>query len=78
MEGGVVGGSVLPAAPQDAAPGASDGSDRALVVAGAGAGVGVEALGPGVVVAGGVGPGAERVAEAVVAGAAEARDVLLG
>src|SRR5579884_2118445 len=77
VAGGVVGDAVLPAAPQDARPGASDGSDRALVVVSAGASVAVEAVCPGVVVAGAVGEGAERVAEAVVAGAAEAGDLLL-
>ena len=71
---GVVGDAVLPAAPDDAGPGASDGSDRAWVVVSAAASGGVSVLGPGVPVAGCVGEGRGGVAEAVVAAAAEAGD----
>ena len=60
MAGWVVGGAVLPAAPDDAAPGAAEGAERAGVVVAAGAGGGVEVLRPGVPVAGAVGQGAER------------------
>ena len=52
VAGWVIRGAVLPAAPYDAAPGASEGADRAGVVVAAAAGGGVEVLGPGVVVAG--------------------------
>jgi hypothetical protein len=47
----VVGGVVAPALPHDAAPGASDGADRAGVFVAAPSGLGVEVLGPGVPVA---------------------------
>src|SRR5215211_5245939 len=69
VAGGVVGLSVVPHAPEDAGPGASDGADGALVAAGAG--VAVEAPRPGVVVSGRVGESGEGVAEAFVAGVAE-------
>ena len=58
VAGGVVGDAVLPAAPEDAGPGASDGSDCAGVVVSAAAGVGVSVLGPGVPFAGRVSEGA--------------------
>jgi len=70
--GGVVGGLVLPEAPDDCAPGAAGDADRVWVGAAAGAGALVDVGGPGVVVAAGVGEGADRVAEVVVAGPAEA------
>ena len=57
---GVVWGAVLPALPHDAAPGASDGADRAGVFVAALAGLGVEVLGPGVPVAAAVRQPAER------------------
>ena len=46
MPGGVIGGAVLPAAPEDAAPGAAEGSQRAAVVVAAGSGLGVEVSRP--------------------------------
>src|SRR2546423_1124235 len=75
VAGAVVGDAVLPAAPQDAGPRAAEGADRAWVVLAAGAGGGVAVLGPGVPVAGGVGQGAGRVAEALVAAVAEGGDL---
>ena len=75
VAGGVVGDAVLPAAPEDAAPGASEGADRAGVVVAAGDRAGVVVGRPGVPVAGGVGERAERVAQAFVACPAEAGDL---
>src|ERR687892_660638 len=77
VAGGVVGGSVVPAAPEDAQPGGAEGADGALVVVVAGVGVGVDLGGPGVPVAGAVGEGADGVAQALVAGAAEDGDLAL-
>jgi hypothetical protein len=77
VEGGVVGDAVLPAAPQDSAPGASDGTDCARVVLTAGPAGGVFVLGPGVPVAGRVGEGAGRLAQSVVAAVSEARDLFV-
>src|SRR5215211_4575090 len=76
VAGGVVGLSVVPHAPEDAGPGASDGADGALVAAGAG--VAVEAPRPGVVVSGRVGESGEGVAEAFVAGVAEGGERFAG
>src|SRR5207248_8846995 len=73
VAGGVVGGAVLPAAPDDAAPGASEGAQRAGVVVAAGARGGVAVLCPGVPVAGTVREGAERAAQPLVTAPAEAR-----
>ena len=72
VAGGVVGHPVLPAAPHDAAPGASEGADRAGVVVPAGVGGGVEVVRPWVVVAAGVRERDECLAQALVAGPAEA------
>ena len=72
VSGWVVGGAVLPAAPDDAAPGATEGAQRAGVLVAAGAGGGVAVLRPGVPVAGAVGQGAERAAQPLVAAPAEA------
>src|ERR1022692_3450243 len=69
--GGVVGGVVLPAAPDDVCPGAGDDADGVGVVAAAGDGLVVEVGGPG---AGGMGvPGevAQGVAELLVGSPAE-------
>ena len=57
---GVVGAAVLPALPHDAAPGASEGADRAGVFVAALSRLGVEGAGPGVPVAGAVRQPAER------------------
>ena len=56
----VIGAAVLPALPHDAAPGASEGADRAGVFVAAGSRLGVEGVGPGVPVAGAVRQPAER------------------
>ena len=77
VAGGVIRDSVLPAAPHDAAPGAAEGAHRAGVVVAAGDRAGVVVRGPGVPVAGAVGERAERVAQALVARPAEARDLAL-
>jgi hypothetical protein len=71
---GVVGDAVLPAAPEDAGPGASEGADRAWVVVPAAAGAGVVVFSPGVPFAGCVGEGRGGVSESVVAAVSEARD----
>jgi hypothetical protein len=67
----VVGAAVLPAAPQDARPGAAEDADRVGVVAAAVAGASVDVAGPGVPVAGAVGERGEVVAQAFVACPAE-------
>ena len=72
MLGGVVGGVVVPDAPDDAAPGAAEDADRVGVGGAAGAGAGVDVGGPGVVVAAAVGERGDGVSESVVAGPAEA------
>src|SRR5271170_7437952 len=64
--GGVVGGVVLPAAPDDVRPGAGDDADGVGVVAAAGDGPVVEVGGPGAGAAGVAGEVAERVAELLV------------
>src|SRR5215216_3230993 len=68
VAGRVVGLPVLPHPPEDAAPGASDGANCALVVVASGASAGVEVAGPGVVVTAG---GGERAPQALVAGPAK-------
>ena len=73
---GVVGGLVVPAGPDDAQPGAGEDADGVWVAAAAGAGVAVDAFGPGRAVAGVVGPDGERLARFCVAGVAEADGVL--
>ncbi len=70
--GRVVGHAVLPAAPYDAAPGASESADRAGVIVPAAAGGGVEVPRPGVVVASSVRQRADRPAQALVARPPEA------
>src|SRR5450755_2223338 len=62
VAGRVIRHAVLPAAPEDSAPGPAEGADRAGVVVPAAAGGGVEVLGPGVVVAGAVRERADRPA----------------
>ena len=68
---GVVGGVVVPAAPEHAQPGASEDADGVWVVAAALAGALVDVGGPGVVVAAAVGEHAGGAAQAFVAGVAE-------
>ena len=70
--GGVVGGVVLPAVPDDEQPGAGEDADGVGVVVAAGAGLVVEVGGPGVGVAGVGGEVGDGVAELFVAGPAEA------
>src|SRR3954453_4173603 len=74
---GLVGGVVVPAAPEDADPGAAEDAQGVGMVGAAAAGALVDVAGPGVVVAGGVGQGADGFAQAFVAGAAEAGGFLL-
>src|SRR5688500_16839305 len=69
---GVVDVVVLPEAPDDAAPGAAEDADRVLVAGAACSGAAVDVGGPWVVVAAGVGERADRGAQPVVAGPAEA------
>src|SRR4051794_3119637 len=67
----VVRGSVVPAAPDDADPGAGEHADSVRVIESAGAGVGVDLRGPGAGVAAVVGERGDRDPEAFVAGPAE-------
>ena len=69
---GLICGVVLPAAPEHANPGSSKGADRAGMVVAGGSGGGVVLLRPGLPMAGGVGEGARRGSQAVVAAAAKA------
>jgi hypothetical protein len=62
VAGWVIGGAVLPAAPQDSCPRAAEGAQRAAVVVTPLTGVGVAVSGPGVPPAGVVREGGERVA----------------
>jgi hypothetical protein len=79
VPGGVVGGAVLPAAPDDIDPGAGGDADGVRVVFAAGPGVVVDGRGPGAGVPGVAGEVADGVAELAVDGPAEAdRDVLAG
>src|SRR5436190_2216072 len=73
----VIGDAVLPAAPEDTAPGAPERADRVWVVLPAAAGVGVDLRGPGMPVPGRVGEHAEVPAQALVAGPAEGSRALL-
>src|SRR5713226_1273353 len=77
VTGGVVGGAVLPDAPDDAQPGAAEDADRVRVVVAAGAGAFVDVVCPRVVLAATVGKDADGAAERLVAGPAEAGDLLL-
>ncbi len=70
---GVVWGVGLPAAPDDPAPRAAEGSQRAAVVVAAGASCVVAVGGPGVPLAGDVREGPERVAQPLVVCPAELR-----
>src|SRR5215207_4465930 len=69
--GGVVGGVVLPAVPDDEQPGAGEDADGVGVVVASGSGAVVEVGGPGVGVAGVSGEVGDGVAELFVAGPAE-------
>src|SRR5450755_846371 len=69
--------AVLPAAPHDAAPGASERADRALVIVPASDRPGVDRLRPGVPVTATVSKCAERVTQPLVARPAEASDLVL-
>ena len=69
--GGVVGGVVLPAAPDDVGPGAGEDADGVGVVAAAGDGLVVEVGGPGAGAAGVCGEVAQGVAELLVGSPAE-------
>jgi hypothetical protein len=62
VAGGVVGRAVLPAAPDDGAPGASERADRPLVVVAARSRAGVVVSRPGVPVAGALSERVERAA----------------
>src|SRR5215204_7587987 len=79
VTGRVVGDPVDPAAPDDADPRSCQHADRVGMVLAAGAGVGVDACGPGAFVAAVVGEGGDRLSEALVAGPAKVhRPVLAG
>src|SRR5664279_46168 len=69
--------AVLPAAPHDAAPGASERADRALVIVPASDRPDVDRLRPGVPVTATVSKCAERVTQPLVARPAEASDLVL-
>lgn len=71
MLGGVVGLVVVPAAPEDAGPGAAEDACGVGVFVTAVGGAGVDVVCPGVPVAGAVGEDAEVAAQAFVAGPAE-------
>ena len=71
MAGGVIRDVVLPAAPDDAAPRAAEGAQRAGVVVAAGAGAVVEVGGPGAGPAGVSGEVAQGVAELLVGSPSE-------
>ena len=75
--GRVVGGVVLPAAPEDAGPGASEDADGVGVAGATGAGALVDVVCPGVPVSGAVGEDAYVLAQAFVAGPAEGGGVAL-
>src|SRR5262245_51143157 len=77
VAGGVVGGAVLPDAPDDAQPGAAEDAEGVRVVVAAGAGALVDVVGPGVVLAAVVGEDGDGVAQGFVARPAEAGDFLL-
>src|SRR6266511_482260 len=77
VAGGVVGGVVLPDAPDHAQPGAAEDADRVRVVVAAGAGALVDVVCPRVVLAAAVGEDADGAAEGFVAGPAEGGDLLL-
>src|ERR1700757_540848 len=71
MFGGVVGGVVLPAVPDDVEPGASQDADRVGVVVASGSGAVVEIGGPGVGASAVAGEVGDRFAELFVCGPAE-------
>src|SRR5579872_3604821 len=71
VAGGVVGGLVLPAVPDDEQPGAGEDADGVGVVVASGAGAVVEVGGPGACVAGVAGEVGDGVAELLVTGPAE-------
>src|SRR6266513_1929698 len=71
VEGGIEGGAVLPAAPDDAQPGAGQDPDGVRMPATAGYGRGVDRGGPGVGHAAAVGEAHHRGAELFAAGPAE-------
>src|SRR5580704_5298846 len=71
VAGWVVGGSVLPAVPDDVQPGAGEDADGVRVVVAAGDGLVVELGGPGAGAAGVAGEVGDGIAELLVAGPAE-------
>jgi hypothetical protein len=75
VPGRVIGRPVLPAAPDDAAPGASERANRALVVVAACSRSGVVISRPGMPVPGAVSERVKRAAEPFVASPAKARDL---
>src|SRR5690349_22106290 len=68
VKSGVVGDFVLPAAPEDSQPSASEGADRMRMVLASVAGSAVDLLGPRMPVAGGGREGCHRAPPAPVAG----------
>src|SRR5215467_6430803 len=77
VQGWVVGGVVLPAAPDDADPGAGEDADGVGVVFAGGTGLVVDAGGPGAGVAAVVGVDGDGPAEPLVAGPAEVHGAVL-
>jgi len=68
---GVVGDAVVPAAPQDPGPGASEDADGVRVITAASSCAAVDVGGPGGLVAGVVGEAGQGAPETFVAGVAE-------
>src|SRR5919198_3240539 len=77
MGGGIIRGAVLPAAPEHAHPGAGKDADRVRVIAAARAGAAVDISPPGRAVPRVVGEADHRLAQALVAGPAEAHAAVL-
>jgi len=74
---GVVGGVVVPAAPEDASPGASEDADGVRVIAATSARLSIHVGGPGTGMAGVVGPGGEGLTQSLVAGEASGNTAVL-
>src|SRR5580704_11664510 len=77
VSGRLIGGPVLPAAPENPDPGPSQGADRVRVILASGPGLRVDLAGPGVPVAGGVGKPGDGGPQALVAGPPEGGDAKL-
>jgi hypothetical protein len=75
--GRIIGDTVLPHSPDHSQPRSPEDADRVRVIQAAFSGSPVNILGPGMMVAGGVGEGGHGVPEAFVAGSAEGRRLAL-